>query len=189
MTLINCLSQWMLLCFILCTCVLQLFLPEWLAEFCDWSQHNGASIQSVELVHDLKPPVHFFCLSVIIYSVYEISLCFVQISQSRNKLDTKYLQSFIPQDVKFLASLLSFTSVSALCRLVWTLFTWWCTVKIQSLHWCALWIYTWEFITWLARFALFIKEGERERGAQSKCRQRSVHTQSHMTVLSSQRPC
>lgn len=49
--------------------------------------------------------------------------------------------------------------VSALCRLVWTPSIWRCTVKIQSLHWCALWIYTWEFITWLASFALFIEQG------------------------------
>ncbi len=51
--------------------------------------------------------------------------------------------------------------VSALCSLVWTLSIWRCTVKIQSLHWCALWIYTGEFITWLASFALFMEQGER----------------------------
>lgn len=53
--------------------------------------------------------------------------------------------------------------VSALCRLVWTLSIWRCTVKIQSLHWCALWIYTREFITWLASFALFMEQGGRDR--------------------------
>lgn len=50
--------------------------------------------------------------------------------------------------------------VSALCRLVWTLSIWRCTVKIQSLQWCALWIYTREFITWLASSALFMEQGE-----------------------------
>lgn len=37
------------------------------------------------------------------------------------------------------------------------------TVKIQSLQWHALWIYTGEFITWLAISALFIQRRKQNR--------------------------
>lgn len=76
--------------------------------------------------------------------------------------------------------------VSALCRLVWTLSIWRCTVKIQSHQWCASWIYTWEFITWLASFALFIEQGEWDYNLNADS---VVFTLSHMTAFPSQCPC
>lgn len=114
------------------------------------------------VVHDPKPPMQFSCLIVITLSVNEISLCFDLITE-KDQIRNKASPIIYPSGRQaFSAELLTLKCfpVSALCRLVWTLSIWRYTVKIQSLHWCALWIYTREFITWLASFALFMEQGE-----------------------------
>lgn len=125
---------------------------------------RGSCLRPAAEIIGCKPLVQFSHFSVNTLSPNELSLCFDLITQRRTKLERN---KAFPDHLSFRIRIqlrveLKCFPVSAPCRSVWTLSVWRCTVKIQSLRWCALWIYTWEFITWLASFALFIAQGERD---------------------------